>query len=187
MGQTHDPPSDAPTMPPPATPHPFNGHPELQNPLTQKLMRAFMQMSHAQWHERTVAGCTPSEIRILVGLHRAEHACAQDMKVSEISKMLHVTSPAVTQLLKGLEARGLVERYGDERDRRSVHFRLTETGRAVILQVLTTFTASIQGLIAHLGEDQSTQLADLLTKMFTYFNERGALTYDTFLKGDSVQ
>lgn len=95
-----------------------------------------------------------------------------DIRVSEISKLLHVTSPTITQLLKGLEANGLVERRIDPHDRRAVSILLTEKGEAITQKAMDDMSAIFQGLIEYLGEEQSNQLVELLSEAFHYFNER---------------
>ena len=83
------------------------------NPTAQKLLQSFMQFNKAEWHQRTIAGCKPSEIRVLFCVKKGMKSDTSEMKVSEISKLLHVTSPTITQLIKGLEANGLIERNND--------------------------------------------------------------------------
>ncbi len=153
----------------------------------QQLLHAFMQMHRAEseWHKRPLADCTPSELRVLFCIQRGHDTKATDIKVSQISRLLHVTSPAVTQLLKGLEARGLVERHPDATDKRTVNFRLTTRGEAAVQQTRCQFMASIRGLIEHLGEAQSAQLAALLTQTFAYFSERAALANEPYGNEDT--
>jgi DNA-binding MarR family transcriptional regulator len=154
---------------------------EGADPTTQKLMRAFIQFRHAAWHERTVAGCTPSEIRVLFCIKRAMKPDASQLKVSEISKLLHVTPPTVTQTIKSLEASGLIERTSDPTDRRVVGITLTKKGDLVIVQAADAFSASLSGLIDYLGEEQSNQLAELLTKVVRYYREKASWSDDLWL------
>lgn len=145
------------------------------NPTTQKLMAAFMQFGKAAWHERIIAGCKPSEIRVLFCIKKGMRPGSSDsseMKASEISKLLHVTSPTITQLLKGLEANGLVERRVDPTDRRAVGLTLTEKGEKITQQAAHDFSSSFDGLIEYLGEEESSQLAELLLKVFHYYSEK---------------
>lgn len=106
------------------------------------------------------------------------------MKVSEISKLLHVTSPTVTQMLKGLEANGLVERHIDPNDRRAVRIALTERGEAVARRAEEIFSASFTGLAEYLGEEESNQLIGLLHRAYCYFNERETHVYHSQSIGD---
>lgn len=154
------------------------------NPTAQKLLQSLMQFKRAEWHQRSIVGYKPSEIRLLFSLRKGiRPECLgmgmTGMTVSEISKRLHVTSPSVTQLLKGLEANGLIERHIDPADRRSVSIKLTEKGYAVTQEAMDAFSESIVGLIEYLGEEQSNELASLLLKASTYFNEKAASIHNS--------
>jgi DNA-binding MarR family transcriptional regulator len=158
----------------------------MDNPLAQKLLKAFMQFHKAQWHQRSVAGCKPSEIRVLFCIKKSVKPDTPEIKVSEISKLLQVTSPTITQLLKGLEANGLIERHIDPADRRAVGITLTEKGERVTEQAAEAFSASLHGLIEYLGEEQSNQLAELLSRVSRYYNEKAANENYSCWNGDEV-
>lgn len=150
----------------------------------QRLMNALMQFKRLGWHHQQIAGCKPSEIRVLFCIKKGTNLTNAEMKVSEISKRLHVTSPTVTQLLKGLEVNDLIERNIDPIDRRAVGVKLTAKGEMVVQQAMKAFTDSLHGLIDYLGEEDSNQFADLLSKAFRYFNEREANMYASLWNGD---
>jgi DNA-binding MarR family transcriptional regulator len=158
----------------------------IDNPLASKLLRAFMQFHKAEWHQRSIAGCKPSEIRVLFCIKRGVKPDTSEMKVSEISKLLQVTSPTITQLLKGLEANDLIERHIDPTDRRVVGITLTEKGERVTQQAAEAFEASLHGLINYLGEEQSDKLAELLTRVSRYYNEKAVNGNDSYWNGDEV-
>ncbi len=146
------------------------------NPTEQKLLRAFMQFKKAEWHQRSIEGCTPSEIRVMFCIKKGVKPDTHEMKVSEISKHLHVTAPTITQLLKGLEAQELIERRVDPTDRRAVGIQLTQKGEVVTQKAEEAFSSTFHGLIEYLGEEQSNQLAELLSRVSHYFNEKAAST-----------
>jgi DNA-binding MarR family transcriptional regulator len=154
------------------------------SPTAQKLIRAFMQFRRAEWHQRSIAGYKPSEIKVLFCIKRGMNPSAPDLKVSEISKMLHVTSPTVTQLIKGLESNGLIERKIDPADRRAVGITLTEKGDMITQQAAAAFEASIHGLIEYLGEEQSDQLAELLAQVVRYYEEKAVSEHHSSWSGD---
>jgi len=54
----------------------------------------------------------------------------------------------------------------------------------VAQQAGDAFAASMRGLIEYLGEEQSNQLVDLLSKAFRYFNEMEANMYSSPWNGD---
>ena len=140
----------------------------------EKLLRSFMQFHKAGWHEHSVAGCTPSEIKVLFCVRKGMKHNNSIITVSEISKILRVTSPTVTQILKKLEANGFVVRHADDIDRRVVRITLTEKGQSVAHKAEEEFHASLDGLIDYLGEEQCIQLADLLSRVFHYYHEKAA-------------
>ena len=156
------------------------------HPAAQKLLQALMQFKRAELHQRSIAGYKPSEIRLLFSLRKGiRPECLSmtgitGMTVSEISKRLHVTSPSVTQLVKGLEASELIERHTDPNDRRSVSIKLTEKGYKVTQQAMNAFSESIIGLIDYLGEEQSNELTDLLVKASTYMSEKSGSTNNSY-------
>jgi DNA-binding MarR family transcriptional regulator len=151
----------------------------------QKLLSALMQLKRFGWWQQGIAGCKPSEIRVLFCINGGTNADFPEMKVSEISKQLGVTSPTITQLLKSLEAHGLIERNTDAIDRRVVGVKLTVQGATVAQQAKNAFLASMKGLVEYLGEEESERLAELLFQVFRYFSEKEAnLAYHSFWKGD---
>lgn len=157
---------------------------QITNPTAQRLFRAFMQFKKAEWHERSVAGCTISELRVLFAIKKGATPDGHTMKVSDISRRLHVTPPTVTQMMKGLEMKGLVARHIDPTDRRAVGLTLTEKGEMITQRAYDAFSTSFQGLIEYLGEEESNHLADLLFKVFQYYNEKAAVLHSSLWDGD---
>jgi DNA-binding MarR family transcriptional regulator len=143
-------------------------------------MEAFRRFNRVAWHERSYMGFKPSEIRVLFCV------AGGDMKVSEISKRMHVTSPTVTQVINSLEANGLVERSVDPTDRRAVRVQLTPKGESVRQKAREALFSSFSGLIDYLGEERSNEFADLLTDAYVYFTEREASLHQSQWSGDEI-
>ncbi|MET3287631.1 UNVERIFIED_CONTAM: DNA-binding MarR family transcriptional regulator [Brevibacillus sp. OAP136] len=144
------------------------------HPTAQKLLQSLMQFRKASWQLRSIEGCKPSEIRVLFCIHKNVSPENPVMKVSDISKRLQVTSPTITQLIKSLEADGLVERNIDPVDRRAVGIKLTEFGEAVTKKAKDALHTRMNGLIEYLGEEDSNRLSELLQKASGYFQQREA-------------
>jgi DNA-binding MarR family transcriptional regulator len=146
--------------------------------IAQQLGRSLMELNKVFWqaHRETIhqlfAGCNPSDSRMLFMIRGMTEALGRAPKVSDLSKAMHVTSPSVTQVIKSLEASGLVERRIDPNDRRAVCLVLTEHGESFVQKVNDIFIASSQELIDYLGEEQSNQLIELLIKAKGYFEEK---------------
>ncbi len=62
-----------------------------------------------------------------------------------LSEYLDLTKGTVSQTLKALEAKGLIEKYGDEADARIVHCELTQAGRKIARNTqLPTFIKKLE-------------------------------------------
>jgi DNA-binding MarR family transcriptional regulator len=78
---------------------------------------------------RTGGAAGTSQLYILMLLARDE-----DLTGGQLAAAAELTPATVTQMLDSLEADGLVERERSTVDRRVVHNRLTEKGRAIQLE-----------------------------------------------------
>ena len=142
----------------------------FESETAQKLVKAFQQFRKTGWHEKKIAGFNPSEFRVLALIQRAnEHN--SEMKVSEISQKLKVTPPTVTQIINVLEKDGFIERTIHPEDRRAVNISLTKAGFQATERARKAFSDTFLGLIDYLGEEESLQLAELLSKVHDYFNQ----------------
>jgi DNA-binding MarR family transcriptional regulator len=144
---------------------------DINSATAQKLLKSFMQFRKTGWHEKKIAGYNPSEFKVLATIKQGANDQKTEMKLSEISQILQVTPPTVTQIINILEKDGLVERTVDPNDRRAVKIRLTIKGVEVTKQARKAFSETFTGLIDYLGEEESEQLANLLAKVHQYFNQ----------------
>lgn len=135
--------------------------PKPKADVSEDLMNAFVQFKrlHRNREEGMGRHAIISILRALQGSAQQEES---GLKVTDISRILQVTSPTVTQLVNQLEKTGLVERIPDSRDRRVVRVRMTESGRRYLEEAVQAFRDFCRGLAGHLGEERSRQLASLL-------------------------
>jgi DNA-binding MarR family transcriptional regulator len=136
--------------------------------LVQELLATFMKFPKIMAKRRNM-GQKRSEIMVLFCIKKSGEA---EMKVSEISSMLHVKAPTVTQLVNELESKGHVERITRSSDRRSVWVKVTEAGEKVIKKAEQEIQNTYSGLIEYLGEDESRMLIATLNKVYGYFYEK---------------
>lgn len=95
-------------------------------------------------------------LRILRGAGAAGASCG------EIAERMVSRDPDVTRLLDRLEARGLVRRLRDERDRRVVRATITRAGRALLAPLDESLPAVHRRQLGHLSRRQLETLAELL-------------------------
>ena len=136
--------------------------------IAQRLMESFIQFTKLNRPQGPIAGLTPGEAHVLFCIGRTGGPEAPGIRVSEISDSLKVTSPTITQFIKGLEERGFVERTADKEDRRAVRIKLTDKGASAIKEAHEALLASFEGLVAHLGEEKSNRLAELMGEVLSY-------------------
>jgi DNA-binding MarR family transcriptional regulator len=141
------------------------------NPTAHRLMHAFALFRRLHWRQSPMAGLTPGEMMVLSCIKRAAPPEGGGLRVSEIGSLLRVAAPTITQQLNDMETRGYIVKQSDPDDRRAVRITLTSQGTETVGAAWAAFSASFTGLVDYLGEDDSTQLAELLTKAFAYFDE----------------
>lgn len=134
---------------------------------TQKMMDLFSRFRRLH-RGCPIPGLKHSELRILFGVKKSltMHGCGA--RISDLSRVMRVTSPTVSQLVNSLESSGLVERTTDPEDRRSIRVVLTAKGEDLLQAAADEFFSEFYGLVKYLGEDKSRQLIELLTESFTY-------------------
>lgn len=151
------------------------------NPVARRLVAMMRRMHKAQW-KHTAQGHKPSEMTLMICLANQAEFSDEGLKVSDISRILGLTPPTVTQLINSLEAKDMVRRQADPLDRRVVRIKLTEGGEAVTLKVKQHRDEMMNRLVAHLGEQDSVKLADLLLKVYDFIKDNPPPDFDRLPK-----
>lgn len=139
--------------------------------VAEKLMESFIRFRRLSWRQNPTVGLTPGEIIVLHHIKKALSTDAAGSKVTEISAHLNVASPTITQQINNLETRGYVQRNMDSEDRRVVRITITDKGETTLKVHSEAFMSTVNGLVEYLGEEDSNELADLLAKVFDYFQK----------------
>ena len=79
------------------------------------------------------------------------------------------TSGTMTNRIDRLEARGLVERLPDPRDRRGVRVRLTDRGRDAVGAALADLLEAERRMLGVLDDDECDEVADYLRRLVSPF------------------
>ncbi|SMC27544.1 DNA-binding transcriptional regulator, MarR family [Clostridium acidisoli DSM 12555] len=137
----------------------------------QKLLKSINEFRRISKHGSPIEGLTHSEAMLVFCIKKNISSDEAGIKTSELSRVLKVASPTITQQINNLEARGYVERNADKNDRRAVRIKLTEAGEDVLRKTFKAFNEMIEGLVRYLGNERGNELADLLADAVTYFSE----------------
>ncbi|MBL8966008.1 MAG: MarR family transcriptional regulator [Spirochaetaceae bacterium] len=142
--------------------------------LPRLLIERFKRLNrliHRNFARNLFPGNSPGELFVMGKLRRAASGGAGGRRVSDIAQSLGVTASSVTQIVTGLEERGLVRRGMDPQDRRAVLVSLTEAGEEAMRNAAIPFEAKFGELVSRLGAGRARELAALLAEVDDFFTE----------------
>ncbi len=84
------------------------------------------------------------------------------VSVSELAERLHISSPAVSQMIDKLASDGLVVRLSREEDQRLVSVMITPRGEEVLAEALGAFRERVQSLMSVLTSEEQIMFTRLL-------------------------
>lgn len=98
-------------------------------------------------------------------LLRLEHA-TEGRRLCDLHDTVRLTQSALSRMVGRLVDRGLVQRHGDPRDKRSVQLAITQAGRDVLRRAIPAHAETIQtALIDRLTASELDLVADVLTRL----------------------
>lgn len=106
------------------------------------------------------ADISPTQYNVL----RILRGAPKGLTCSEIGNRMISRDPDITRLLGRLEKRGLVSRCRENKDRRMVLTRITETGLALLAQLDAPVLETHHLLLGHLGPEKLKTLLGLLAE-----------------------
>ena len=107
------------------------------------------------------SGQTPARMQVLSLLTGA----AEPLIMRQLTQALGTTARAVTGLVDGLEAEGLVRRQPHQTDRRATFISLTETGRELVGSARGQGVTAAARVFTVLSEDEQRTLLGLLDRV----------------------
>jgi DNA-binding MarR family transcriptional regulator len=122
--------------------------------------------------ERTLAarlapiGLKPAQLDVLMNLYRHP-----GMSQHDLARRLLVGRSNITMLLPQLEARGLLRREGDEKDKRILRLVLTEAGEELLMRALKIHMTLIEAAMSQSTPDECDMIGDHMRKVADLLNE----------------
>jgi len=122
-----------------------------------------------------------SDVNILHSIYVlcGEHA---SVKITDISRRLNVQSPNVIAAVKRMEAQGLVIKVSGTKDKRVVHVKLTDAGKAIVDKYVLSYYAMLEESLSEEEEELLRLLAGL--KKLTRKVERAKTAFEQYLGGE---
>jgi len=90
---------------------------------------------------------------------------SQRVKLSDISKTLRVTLPAVTHKVNDLVEKNYVEKENSPKDLRVTYIRLTPTGKAYVESIREEYYQPLHEVVKYLGDEDTKSLMRILDKI----------------------
>ena len=115
-------------------------------------------------------GLNHGEYRLLLRLETRSEK--KRLSAGELSKMLMLSSGAMTNRLDRMASAGLVRRLPDANDRRGVLIELTDKGEQTLHAAVTASAAEDRELVSPLTARERTQLNQLLRKVLSALEAR---------------
>lgn len=126
------------------------------------LARAMDVAGHTHVRLIVAHGLSPAEFDVLATLRKV--APPHELTPTELQQAVVITSGGLTKVLHQLEARNLVARAVDAKDRRSKRVRLTRAGKALIERAMTALLRAQGKAVAGLPARDLVQLIKLLRR-----------------------
>lgn len=108
-------------------------------------------------------GLEQGEADVLMTLRRS--GPPYELTAGTLLKSAMVTSGAITNRVDRMEAKGLVERIRNDRDRRSVRVRLTDHGGTIVDRLIAEHIANEARLLQSMPRARADQLTRLLREL----------------------
>ncbi|MET9662659.1 MarR family transcriptional regulator [Streptomyces sp. NPDC006510] len=136
--------------------------------LIGRINRCAALLQQAEDAPLRAAGLTRAEFDLLGAVRRTD----RELTPGELARETFSSGAAVTKRLRVLQERGLLDRRGDDRDRRVNHIRLTEEGRELVDMLLPRQLAYERSVLSGLDEQSRTALSAQLSELLVQLEGR---------------
>lgn len=143
----------------------------MDSGLKEELVRAMLRFKKMGMNFTSGCEIHMGELAVMKAIAGCPFGPAKSVYVSQIQNNVHITKPAVSQILNTLEKRGYVSREMDRGDRRKIAVSLTPSGREILKRQREDFDKKLEAVISRFGEDNTRQLTKLLTLLADAANE----------------
>ena len=145
---------------------------DLPSKIVAGLERVSGAFRRLLWDHAKELGLSPIQIQILlfVRYHR-EELC----NVSAIAKEFNVTKPTVSDAVRVLHQKGLIEKSPSNADRRAYSVAVSQKGQSVVAQT-EQFADPVKSIVEQLGTQTQEQFFIAISKIISLMNKADILT-----------
>ncbi|HBG33003.1 MAG TPA: hypothetical protein DEG42_05355 [Acholeplasmataceae bacterium] len=131
--------------------------------ILQKLDRSLQVFRRSGIYKRANTKLSDADIMVLFCVAFCD--MSQRVKLSDISKTLRVTLPAVTHKVNDLVEKNYVEKETSPKDLRVTYIRLTQTGKEYVESIREEYYQPLREVVKYLGDDDTKCLMRILDKI----------------------
>lgn len=131
--------------------------------ILQKLDRSLQAFRRSGIYKRTSTKLSDADIMVLFCVAFCD--LNQKIKLTDVSKTLRVTLPAVTHKVNDLVEQKYLTKETSEKDLRVTYIKLTPQGKTYVESIRETYYQPLKALKDHLGSEDTETLMRLLDKI----------------------
>ena len=119
----------------------------------EDLLAAWLNLSSTLWNTRIVSSMTYNEAHVL-GILMRHSEDSEPMTATDLIRRTRLLKSQMNKILTTLEKQDYISRVRSNADKRLIHIRLTETGKAAYLAEHKSVESILNALIAQLGTER---------------------------------
>ena len=149
---------------------------QQQKDISSKIVAGLERISEVfkilLWEKAKLVGLSPIQIQILifVAFHK-EDLC----NVSHLAKEFNVTKPTISDAIRVLNKKGMIEKDFSSSDNRSYSIRISDIGNEIISQTYN-FSIPLKKQVDSLSETELENLFGTLSQLIYKLNQSGILS-----------
>lgn len=121
--------------------------------------RAEQKIHKMEYQTIKEGGLTTSQFAVLEVLYSKG-----DLKICEIIEKILTTSGNITVVIKNLEKDGLIRKYADAKDKRSILISITDKGKKIMDDIFPKHVDNINNIFNKLSTEDKVELKKILKK-----------------------
>lgn len=146
-----------------------------QNDLSSKITVGLERISEVfrvlLWEKAKIVNLSPIQIQILIFVKNHTEKLNQ---VSYLAQEFNMTKATISDAVRILEKKGLIEKHSSPIDKRAYHISISTSGEKVIQQT-KDFTAQLYQTILQLPDNEQESLYTSLTQIIFNLNQKGII------------
>ncbi len=147
-------------------------HDDLASKITAGLERISVAFRTLLWEHAKVIGLSPIQIQILIFIaYHQEQLC----NITQLAQEFNLTKPTVSDAVKVLVKKKLVEKNHSIADKRAYTLFLTTEGKKVVAET-ENFAHPVQQIIENFGATEKELLWKSLSQLIFTLNQQGVIT-----------